>query len=161
MSRFLREYPDFEIRYTDREQSGVILQDMLRVEAHWLSEQEELPGSVLIERDGIEEAIKLWDQLALTGAVIYVAGAPVAMTIAAEISPEVYDIIFEKSYGEYAHSGGFAAINQLFARYLLEHRSVKWINREEDMGVPGLRWAKMAYHPDLHLKKFEAVLSDR
>ena len=52
---------------------------------------------------------------------------------------------------EYAVNGGFAAINQMYASTL---KDVKFINREEDINIPGLRKAKESYHPKFMLKKY-------
>ncbi len=158
VSRFTREYPDWRIEFTDTENNSDILNDMLRVEDEWLTEQEERAGSVLTERDEIHEAVSLWDELPLSGGVIYVEDKPVAMTIASEISKGTFDILFEKSYGEYAQAGGFAAINKYFADHLHRVHGAQWINREEDIGMPGLRRAKMAYHPDIRLEKYQVTL---
>lgn len=159
VSRFTREYPDWHMETVESSNSDKLLADMLRVEEEWLSEQEEISESVLIEKEEIREAISLWAELPLSGAVIYVADKPVAMTIASEISEGAFDILFEKSYGEYAQAGGFAAINKYFADYLRKSHDAHWINREEDVGLPGLRRAKMAYHPDIRLKKYEVTLN--
>ena len=39
-------------------------------------------------------------------------------------------------------NGAYAAINRLFAQTL----NCTWLNREEDIGIEGLRKAKMSYH---------------
>ena len=52
VSRFTREYPDWRIEFTDTENNSEILNDMLRVEDEWLTEQEERAGSVLTEPVG-------------------------------------------------------------------------------------------------------------
>lgn len=157
VSRFMREYPDWSIEFTDADNKTAVLEDMLRVEDEWFNSQEESTESIKIEREEIREAVSLWQELPLTGAVIYTAGLPVAMTIASEISHGTFDILFEKSYGEYAQAGGFAAINKLFSDYLLRVHDAHFINREEDVDMPGLRRAKMAYHPEIRLKKYETV----
>ncbi|NLM50794.1 MAG: DUF2156 domain-containing protein, partial [Clostridiaceae bacterium] len=51
--------------------------------------------------------------------------------------------------------GSYAAINQMFVKNEWAH--LKYINREEDMGIEGLRRAKMSYRPIYILDKYEAV----
>ena len=89
--------------------------------------------------------------MSLSGGIIYANNVPVAMTIASYINDAAVDIHFEKAVGEYAVNGGFAAINQMYASTL---KDVKFINREEDINIPGLRKAKESYHPKFMLKKY-------
>lgn len=51
-------------------------------------------------------------------------------------------------------NGAYAAINRLFAQTL----NCTWLNREEDIGIEGLRKAKMSYHPKMLVKKYNAHL---
>jgi len=73
------------------------------------------------------------------------------MTLASEISPNVLDIHYEKAIEKYEADGIFAIINNQFAKNSKEYL---YLNREEDMGVPGLRKAKLSYKPDIILDKF-------
>jgi hypothetical protein len=45
------------------------------------------------------------------------------------------------------------AVNRDCARFLRDRRGAAWLNREQDMGSPGLRQAKLSYHPDLLLQE--------
>ncbi|MBR1856322.1 MAG: DUF2156 domain-containing protein [Oribacterium sp.] len=157
VNRFARLYPDWQIRFADQDDTS-ILQDMLHVEDEWLSQQEDPDESVFIKKDEIYEAIHNWSKLSLLGAVIYCNGKPAAMTIASQISDGNFDIHFEKSYGDYAKSGAFSAINKYFSDYLYNTHNAQWINREEDMGILGLRKAKMSYCPDIRLEKYVTKL---
>ena len=57
--------------------------------------------------------------------------------------------------------GAYAAINQQFARWVREHHpQVRYLNREDDMGVEGLRKAKESYYPDRMVEKHSAVWRD-
>lgn len=154
VNRFCRLYPDMEIRFLDSDACSLRLSDMITVEQRWFENQQERPDSAFLERIEIYESCKYWKQLGMTGAIIYTQNEPVAMTMASEISPGHFDIHFEKCYAQYAQAGGFSAINKFFAEHLVTRYGATWINREEDIGLEGLRQAKMAYRPDLMLEKF-------
>jgi hypothetical protein len=91
--------------------------------------------------------------LGLFGGVLYVAGVPAAMTMASAISSQCIDVHFEKAVGTFAAEGAFAAVNQAFAS---SEAAVPYpyINREEDMGIPGLRQVKEAYRPAFKVEKY-------
>ena len=79
-----------------------------------------------------------------------------AFTIGDRLSSDTFDVHFEKAYGEL--QGAYAAINQQFARWVRTHRpEIRYLNREDDMGVEGLRKAKESYYPDLMVEKHSAV----
>ena len=49
-------------------------------------------------------------------------------------------------------------INREFARRVRQrHPQVRWLNREDDMGIEGLRRAKESYYPDLMVEKHWAI----
>ena len=64
------------------------------------------------------------------------------------------DIRFEKALEDYA--GSYQALNQLFLQN--QGSDYAWVNREEDMGNPGLREAKLSYHPVRLLKKYRVEI---
>ena len=83
------------------------------------------------------------DFLGLKGGLIRADGKVVAFTLAERINSDTLVIHFEKAYAEIP--GAYATINQEF---LLHHAGdAAYVNREEDMGDPGLRKAKESYHP--------------
>ena len=66
---------------------------------------------------------------------------------------------FEKADGEI--QGAYAIVNREFARLVkARYPQVRYLNREDDMGLPGLRKAKESYHPDLMVEKYRAVWKD-
>ena len=89
----------------------------------------------------------------MRGAVLYVEEKPVAMTLGSEISHLVFDINFEKALREY--DGVYAVINNEFAKTLTKY---EYINREEDMGLEGLRKSKLSYNPCIIIDRFNARL---
>ena len=62
-----------------------------------------------------------------------------------------------EAYGEL--QGAYAMINREFARWVrARHPEIRYLNREDDMGVEGLRKAKQSYYPDLMVEKHTAVM---
>ena len=87
----------------------------------------------------------------MRGMVLYAGGQPVAMTLGCPISPLCFDVMFEKALRDY--DGSYAVINNEFAKTLTDYR---YLNREEDMGIKGLRKAKLSYHPAVIYERFRA-----
>lgn len=128
------------------------LDDVMLIEDEWYYDRlQQDDTSAMKEYEAIREAVDNFEGLSLSGGIIYANNVPVAMTIASYINDVAVDIHFEKAVGEYAVNGGFAAINQMYASTL---KDVKYINREEDINIPGLRKAKESYHPKFMLKKY-------
>ena len=148
--KFSKCYPNYEVFFFEEYST----EEMFMIARNWLNNQIQPDKTKLLELDSIEEAIQNWNDLRLVGIVIKVNSIPVAMSIASQVSKGVYDIHFEKSYGEYAANGAYAAVNMLFAKWLFETKQAIWLNREEDLDDIGLREAKISYHPDLILNKY-------
>lgn len=108
------------------------------------------------ESCAINKALRYFRELELSGGLIRIEGEPVAFTIGEEINPDTYLIHFEKALDGY--NGLYTAINHEFASRHLE--GYKYINREEDLGLEGLRKAKLSYHPVFLLQKYLATLKD-
>lgn len=180
VSRFNRTYSNYEIRPLTLENFA----DALSVEKSWLNietlgessdtdcectcecreaawaERSEDEKSRLSEYCAIREALEHFDALGMKGTVLYVEGNPVGMTMASEILPGVWDIHFEKVIDEYAENGGYAIINKLFAERLVA-AGAKFINREEDINIEGLRKAKLSYYPQTILDKTHVTCHPR
>ena len=81
------------------------------------------------------------------------------MTIGSRLSPDTFDIHFEKALD--TADGAYVAINNGFARYLREkYPDIAYLNREDDMGIEGLRKAKLSYCPHHMIEKSWAHLTE-
>lgn len=150
-SKFVRTYPDYKYY----EIGACNIYDAQKVADAWYYEHlQDDDASQLAEYKAIKEALDNFEELGLIGGIIYVNDSPCAMTIASKINENTVDVHFEKAVGEYALNGGYAAINKLFSEKL---DGVTWLNREEDIGIEGLRKAKLSYRPKIMLKKYSAV----
>ena len=154
ISRFYRIYDtDWEFKeYPEND----ISKDILYISQKWYEEKQgDEQEDLRLEHESIKFALENHELLKLRGGVLYIHGEPAAMTLAAPISPDVLDVIYEKSYGEFERNGAYAVINQQFARRC---SSFLYLNREEDMGVEGLRKAKLSYKPEMILDKFYGII---
>lgn len=150
ISRFERECPGVYFEPLGERNAH----DALAVAHGWLSGLgEEATPSLLHEARAIEHALQCLGALQLCGGILYTAERqPIAMSLASRISPRVADVHYEKCLPEYR--GAYALINREVARSL---SPCDFINREEDLNSPGLRQAKLSYHPALVLEKYNAV----
>lgn len=105
------------------------------------------------ENCAIREALANRDKLSITGGLIRVDGKVVAFTFASPINNEIVDIHVEKALPDFATA--YTVINREFAAQELSH--YRYINRENDLGLEGLRRAKKSYNPAIILEKFICV----
>ena len=92
-------------------------------------------------------------KLALEALLLFAGDQAVAFSMGHKMSQAYYDVNFEKSYADI--SGAYAMINREFSRMVAEkYPEVKFLNREDDMGLEGLRKAKSSYHPTIYLRKY-------
>ncbi|WP_295795369.1 DUF2156 domain-containing protein [uncultured Treponema sp.] len=153
IARFMRLYENrWEFRTFPQND---IADDIIYIEEKWLDEKSSSIGNpdhaLLLEKKSITSAVEFHSALNIRGGVLYVDKKPAAMTLASPVSPQVLDIHFEKALSDYAADGAYSVVNNLFAK---ESENFLYLNREEDMGVEGLRKAKLSYKPDIILDKF-------
>lgn len=154
--QFQNKYPDFIY-----EPLGTGNLDSVRkVEEKWLCENMEFAVSdgtlsdLQIEKEIITFALDNYETFSkacgMSGGILLVAGEPVAFCISSILSGRVTDIHFEKCLYSFGRDGGYAVINNEFAKTA----STEFLNREEDLGIEGLRKAKLSYYPEQVLEKY-------
>ena len=149
---FLKEYADrFEYRQLDEND----FDDCLEVMNEWTSNKEE---NNAVDEDMEEELIgikKLFanysvlkDRLKIGG--IFIDNKLQAFTMGEYLNPDMALIHIEKANPNIR--GLYPYINQQFL--VNEFRDAEFVNREEDMGIEGLRKAKLSYHPVRFVEKY-------
>lgn len=112
-----------------------------------------------LERLAAERALRKYEELGMEGLILYNGEEPVALTMGSRLSDTVFDVHFEKALGHY--QGDYAMINRSFARHIREkYPEIRYLNREDDMGLPGLRKAKLSYHPDRMVEQFRCYAKE-
>ncbi len=96
-----------------------------------------------------------YDKVKLDGGLLRVGEKIVAYSLGERMTDEVYVIHVEKAFS--CVNGAYAMINNQFAKHFCSE--FKYINREDDMGLEGLRKAKLSYHPAVLLSKYRAKLN--
>lgn len=96
------------------------------------------------EQCAIRRVFEAYEQLDMLGGVLRVDGRVVAFSLGSRLTEDTFCVHFEKADAEY--EGVFPMINRLFAQELSK-RGFIYVNREEDMGLEGLRRAKQSYYP--------------
>ena len=153
INRFRNTYPDYE--YTPIAPDRI--QECLDLEAEWCKvnncDQQEGTGN---ERRALIYALHNFETLGLTGGILHVNGKIVAFTFGMPINHETFGVHVEKA--DTSIEGAYAMINYEFANRIPEQYI--YINREEDLGIEGLRKAKLSYQPATILEKYMACLKE-
>ena len=122
----------------------------LALEERWLGEtaaREGNPASLPGEHRAVTEALRHREALGLEGIVLREGARLLAFSLGAPHTETVFTVHFERA--DSAVPGAYAAVNRAFARYVRErHPDMAYLNREDDMGLAGLRQAKLSYGPD-------------
>lgn len=92
----------------------------------------------------VREAIAHFSELGQQGILIRVDGKAAAFTLYEALTPEMAVVHFEKAARHY--KGLYQIVNQETAKAIAA-AGFSSINREEDLGIPGLRQAKLSYGP--------------
>lgn len=121
----------------------------------WYENKEsDIPG-LAEEREAVMELLDNWEYLDVTGACLRVDGRMAAFSFGEPLCSDMAVIHLEHADMEY--EGSFAAMNQMFIEH--EWSDFQYVNREEDMGLEGMRRAKLSYRPVFQVKKYVATLN--
>ncbi|MDY6147596.1 MAG: DUF2156 domain-containing protein [Porphyromonas sp.] len=149
INKFLSLYPEHEFR-------TITLQDIPALKEfadRWLSESDTQTDSLQQENRVIHRFLDYYTPLKLMGGILEVQQKIVAFTLGSPINMNTFDVHIEKARADI--EGAYTMINREFVRTIPEQYT--YINREEDLGLPGLRQAKESYHPALKLPKIRAT----
>lgn len=149
---FIKEYEGrYEYRLLDEKDFDACL----ALVQEWTSNKEEngqIDEEMKEELIGIKKLFEnysiLKDKLKIAG--IFVDGKLEAFTMGEYINPDMALIHIEKANPSIR--GLYPFINQQFLVH--EFSDVEFVNREEDLGIEGLRKAKLSYHPVRFVEKY-------
>lgn len=154
INKFRNTYPDYTYSPITPER----IPECLELEAEWCKEnncdQQEGTGN---ERRALIYALQHFQELGLTGGILHARGRMAAFTFGMPISQDTFGTHVEKA--DTSIEGAYAMINYELANHIPEQ--YLYINREEDLGIEGLRKAKLSYQPVIILPKYMACLKSQ
>jgi uncharacterized protein len=146
LNRFVKTHR-FEYRKLDAE----LVECFLRMQENWCELKDCVENSELYEEDrAVYEALTSVDELGFTGGAIVIDSKVEAFSLGELLNPDTAVIHIEKANPDI--SGLYAAINQQFCEDAWQ--GVTYVNREQDLGIEGLKKAKQSYQPHHLVKKF-------
>ena len=142
ISQFKRTHPDFEVCFL----TGDYKSRALALAQELMNRQKRYSKTLDHEFYAIKKSFEHFELLSLEGLVITIGEKVVAFSVFSQLGHSTYDIQFEKSDMDF--KGAAQVINHETAKYL--KNKCRYLNREQDLGIKGLRQAKMSYEP-VHL----------
>lgn len=146
--RFIEAHPDWHTK--------VITPDNLHICQKLAERWYESHQDSAADRRAMEKAFQHYDKLGFEGILLFGDRThALGFSMGNHISRDTFDVNFEKSFVDI--QGAYALVNREFARHIRDcHPEIQYLNREDDMGVEGLRKAKESYHP-IFLEKYIAT----
>lgn len=123
---------------------------------NWLMENaERLDSSVSHELTALLTAFENFDALGLEGGALYANGQMIGFSMGEKCTANCFICHFEKA--RYDIKGSYPMVCRELARMVRKnHPQVRFINREEDMGIEALRRSKLSYKPEFLVHQFFA-----
>jgi len=156
-NRFLKNYPDYRVEPLG-EHNMEAVKTMI---SEWYEQKSvENPDSDFeMEKVAIAKGLDAYQELGMEGLLLFVDEKIVAFTMGSFMGVHTMDVHYEKARSDI--DGAYTAINCEFAKYIrAKYPDILFLNREEDMGLEGLRKAKESYYPHHMVAKCQAILKE-
>ncbi len=155
LHRFHEAFPNYTVEELSE---GNLARVRLMVKDWYVKRLHENPnGDYHMEEAALERALRYYKELCMEGIVLLDGERVLAVTLASRLSEDTFDVHFEKALSDV--QGAYTAVNAELARHIrVKYPSVRYLDREEDMGLEGLRKAKESYHPHHKIEKCWACL---
>ena len=154
-NKFKQLHPEWRVEPITDENTPMV-EDLLK---RWYKQRLEADPSAdfYMEQVAISRALRHWQELDMEGLVLMDGDEILAMTMGSHLAANTFDVQFEKAIDETA----YVAMCSSFAVYLKEkYPHLQYLNREDDLGIEGLRKSKLAYNPVTMIEKHWACLKE-
>jgi len=155
LNKFKQFHPDYRLEPITAENTPMV-EDLLN---RWYKSKLEADPSAdfYMEQVAIFKALRHREALDMEGLVLMDGDETLAMTLGSHLAANTFDVQFEKAIDEMA----YVAMCNGFAAHLMEkYPDLRYLNREDDLGIEGLRKSKLAYQPVQLIEKHWACLKE-
>lgn len=156
-NRFRAEHPDYQViplNVCNIPRAQHMVNDWYRTRM-----KEDPHGDYMLENIALARAFQNYGALGMEGILLLDGDQVLAVTMGSRMAADTFDVHFEKAREDV--EGAYTVVNQEFARYLrLKHPDIQFLDREDDMGLEGLRKAKLSYNPHHLVEKHSGTLEE-
>ena len=155
LNKFKQLHPDYRVEPIT-EKNISLVEDLLN---RWYKNRLDTDPSAdfYMEQVAIYKSLRHLEELGMEGLVLMDGQACLAMTLGSPLADNTFDVQFEKAIDETA----YVAMCSSFAAHLMEkYPDLRYLNREDDLGIEGLRKSKLAYNPVTMIEKHWACLKE-
>lgn len=150
LNKFKRLFPNYSIEEITENN----IEKVWDFAENWYNEKDD--EDIIYEKKALRNAFDNYNRLGFSGLILYVDNHIIAFTLGSQTTHDTFDVHFEKASKSF--DGAYAAINYFFANHISEKFPyIAYLNREEDMGIEGLRKAKLSYNPVILKERITAM----
>ena len=138
-----------------RPMTAELIPAVLEMNRRWTEHHDYVADDASEEMRATSRLLNNFESLELVGGVLLHEGQVIAASAGSRHHPGGDTIVVHYEKGLLSYEGVYSAINNLFMADCMDRFT--YANREEDMGLEGLRKSKLSYKPELVLEKYEAL----
>ena len=156
-NRFRQEHPNYRVEPLTPNNLPLVEAFAAKWYETKLAENSE--NDFLMEQTALSKVFRHYEALDIDGLILFDYDKILAFTLGSLCTPNTFDVHFEKGLSDV--NGAYAIINCEFAHYIRKkYPQIQFLNREDDMGIEGLRLAKQRYYPHHMIEKYWAHMSE-
>lgn len=145
VKRFWAAFPEAKLLPINQETIGLCRTFL----GQWYANYDKMDESLVAESQAINFAFDHFEALNLKGALLVNDTTVLGFTYGSTVAPGIFAVHIEKASRDAI--GSYPALTQAFAQTL--PNEIHTINREEDLGIAGLRKAKQDWSPSGMVRK--------
>ncbi len=154
ITRFLKEHGDrISLERLSRQNSGECL-DFIEAWCRYYACDMTVNESLACEKQAAVNMIRHIEDLEVEGLLVRIDDTVSAFAVRTPLAPNMANLTFEKAFPDIV--GLYPYLDRECARRLFA--GYEYINKESDMGLPGLAQSKQSYQPVLRRKSYRLTL---